>query len=244
MRHSAFLLIWFAVPAIALAQQANRKQMVYFDAKNRALPSPTGATYAVQTEYIDSLRAIERWYSGPQKIKEVAYFSNLRRRLHDGEMTTYYDDGSIKSKTVFLNGRVKQHFSFYSSRKVRTHYRQESDSIKTTKCFSENGVAIDCDSLAQQAKCPTGLYKPCTTQLQVRFPTPAFKAGAQGKVLVGFSVDRFSRLVDTWIIESASPLLNEAALKAVRTMKVFCPGYVDCETTDAFWKIPITFKIE
>lgn len=218
--------------------------MVYFDAQNRKATSSKGATYAIETEYIDSLKAIERWYSGPQKIKEVASFSNLKRRWRDGETTTYYPDGSVKRRTNYLDGKVKESFSFYPNHRLRIHSQVEKDSVSEQKCFTQNGSPVNCDTLIRQTKCPDGIPKPCTIYSVVRFPAKALKAGVQGKVMVAFVVDRFGKLVDTWIIESPSSLLNEAALTAVREMKAFCPGYVDCEPMDAFFTLPITFQIK
>ena len=238
------LLICFLLPITLLAQKANRKQMVYYDAKNRRLPAPTGAAYAIQTEYIDSLRAIERWYSGPQKIKETDSFSDVRRRIHDGETVFYYDDGSVKTQLVYYNNHLLTRSSYYPNHKIRRQVRVEQDSVVMDKCFTENGLPVHCDTLARQMACPSGQPKLCTIYSVVRFPAKALKAGVQGRVIVSFSVSRFGELIDVWVVDSPSPLLNEEAIAAVRRMKQYCPQYIDCEPMDVLYTVPITFRIE
>lgn len=201
-------MVCILLPAALLAQKANRKQMVYYNAKNCRLSSPAGAAYAIQTEYIDSLRAIERWYSGPQKIKETASFSNVKRRSRDGETATYYDDGSLKTRLVYQNNHLLTRFSYYPNHKLRRQLRAEQDSIVEDRCFTENGLPINCDTLARRMDCPNGQPKPCTIYSVVRFPTKALKAGVQGKVTVGFVVSRFGELIDVWIVDSPSSLLR------------------------------------
>ena len=218
--------------------------MVYYDAKNRKLPSSTGAAYAIQTEYIDSLRAIERWYSGPQKIKETASFFNIKRRWRDGETVTYYDDGSLKTRLVYQSGHLLERFSYYPDHKLRRQLRAERDSIVENRCFTENGLPVSCDTLAKRTKCPNGQPKPCTIYSAVRFPTKALKAGVQGKVTVCFMVNRFGELVDVWVVDSPSPLLNEEAIAAIRRMKEYCPQYIDCESIDVKYTVAINFRIE
>ena len=232
------------LPATLLAQKANRKQMVYYDAKNRKLPSPAGATYAIQTEYVDSLRAIERWYSGPQKIKETDSFSNIKRRTHDGETVIYYDDGSVKTQLIYQNNHLLTRLSYYPNHKIRRQIRVEQDSIVEDKCFTENGVPVNCDTPARRMVCPSGQPKPCTIYSVVRFPVKALKAGVQGKVTVSFVVSRFGELVDVWIVDSPSSLLNEEAVAAIRRMKQYCPQYIDCEPMDVQYTLPINFRIE
>ncbi|MBF9140227.1 TonB family protein [Hymenobacter properus] len=218
--HRLFLLlIWLAMPGALLAQKANPKRMVYYEAKNHPLPSPTGAVYAIQTEYIDSLRAIERWFSGPQKIREMASFSNIRRRYRDGETITYYDDGSVKTRLVYNDGHLVSRVSYYPNHKLRRQLRVERDSVVEDRCFSESGALMNCDTLARQLECPNGKPKPCTFYSVVRYPAKALKAGAQGKVTVSFVVSRFGELVDAWVVDSPSPLLNEEAVAAIRRMK-------------------------
>ena len=232
------------MPVALLAQKASWKQMVYYDAKNRKLPSPTGAVYAVQTEYIDSLRANEKWYSGPQKITETASFSNIKRRLRDGETVKYYDDGGVKTRLVYQDGRLLTRSSYYPNHKIRRRLRVERDSIVEDKCFTESGLPMNCDTLAMRTKCPNGKPNPCTIYSAVRFPTKALKAGVQGKVTVSFMVSRFGELVDVWIVDSPSLLLNEEAIAAIRRMKQYCPQYIDCEPMDVQYTLPITFRIE
>jgi TonB family protein len=239
----ALLLAYLIVPTPLWAQQTNYRQIVYFDAKNHKLPLSTGASYAVETEYIDSLRAIERWYSAPQKVREVASFSNLKRRWRDGETVTYYEEGSLKRRTVYRNGEMLESVGYYPNHKLRSELYAKKDSITERKCYTENGLPVNCDTLTRRT-CPGGKPKSCSATSAVRYPVKALKTGVQGKVTVSFVVSRFGELVDVWIVDSPSPLLNEEAMAAVRRLRVFCPHYLDCEPVDTYYTVSINFRIQ
>ena len=240
----ALLMISLALPVGALAQKTSRQQMVYYDAKNRPLPFPLGAVYAVKTEYIDSLRATETWYSGPQKIKEIISFSNVKRRERDGETLAFYDDGTVKRRIVYRNSSLLERVSYYPSHKISRRVRAERDSVVEDKCYDEAGLLIHCDTLAKRMTCPNGQPRQCTVQGVALYPAKALKAGAEGKVTVRFAVNRFGELVDVWVVASPSALLNEAAVAAVRRMKEYCPQYIDCEPMDVLYTWTITFEIK
>lgn len=237
------LLIFCLFASSEAVAQLPAKQIAYFDARNVKLSSPKGAAYAVETEYQDSLRATERWYSAPQKVKEVGNFSNIGRRLREGETITYYPDGNIKRRTIYQQGRIRENYSYYSNHKLRHYFRLEKEKMTEQKCFAENGSVINCDTLIRQTKC-TPSIPTCSVSGAVRYPTPALKAGAQGLVKVQFVVNRFGKLADVWIVESPSPLLNQEAMAAVRRMKKYCNQYIDCEAVDTIFTLPITFHID
>ncbi len=237
-------LITLLLPSLGLAQPAGRKQMVYYNAQNRKLPSPAGAAYAIQTEYLDSLRAIERWYSGPQKIKATETFSDVKRRIHDGETVLYYADGSVKTRLTYQQNHLLTRLSYYPSHRLRRQMRVEQDSVVEDKCFTENGLPVNCDTLTKRTACSNGQPKPCSIYSVVRYPAQALKADVQGKVRVSFVVSRFGELVDVWVVDSPSPLLNAEAMAAIRRMKQFCPQYIDCEPMDIQYTVSIVFQIK
>ena len=147
-------------------------------------------------------------------------------------------------KQAHQNSHLLNRLIYYPNHKIRRQIRVEQDSIVEDKCFTENGVPVNCDTLARRMVCPSGQPKPCAIYSVVRFPVKALKAGVQGKVTVSFVVSRFGELVDVWIVDSSSSLLNEEAVAAIRRMKQYCPQYIDCEPMDVQYTLPINFRIE
>jgi len=74
----------------------------------------------------------------------------------------------------------------------------------------------------------------------VRYPRKARKQGIEGRVIVRFIVDTDGRVQEASVPEPVHPLLDEAAIKAVRTMK-FVPGQKDGERVAVQLSVPIGF---
>ncbi|QNP51587.1 TonB family protein [Hymenobacter qilianensis] len=216
--------------------------MAYFDAQNRRLINSVGASYAVETKFTDSLRAVETWYFAPKKVREVASFSNIRRRIRDGETVVYYDNGSVKRRESYQDGaRQGEGLAYYSNGKIRRRDRYENQKRVLQECFDESGGAMNCDTLDRRA-CPNQV--PFTQQTtNVRYPAKALKLGIEGVVKVKFVVNRTGQLVDVWVVESPSPLLDVEAIAAVRRIKQWRVGLIDCDPMDTFYTLPLTFKI-
>ncbi|MFD1470376.1 TonB family protein [Hymenobacter caeli] len=197
----------------------------------------------METEFLDSLRAVEKWYFAPQKVRGIASFSNLRRRLRDGETTIYYDNGSVKRRTTYRAGDAQEESAYYPNGKLRRHRIFGKEAVAESKCFDEHGTPLNCDTLAWQIKCPPRPATP-SEYMSIRYPTKALKLGIEGEVRVEFMVDRFGRLVDVWVVESPSVLLNEEAIAAIKRVKKWYNVIVDCEPIDTLFTLPVTFHIE
>lgn len=74
----------------------------------------------------------------------------------------------------------------------------------------------------------------------VRYPRKARKQGIEGRVVVRFIVDTDGRVREASVPEPVHPLLDEAALKAVRSMR-FVPAQKDGERVAVQLSVPIGF---
>ncbi|RSK33133.1 energy transducer TonB [Hymenobacter metallilatus] len=236
------LLSWILAPQGVSAQAENRKSFVFYSTQHQPLPSSKGASYAIETEFLDSINATERIYWAPQKLRETATFSNLRLRRRDGETVVYYNDGTIKRREQYRNGRRQgEGFAYHPNGKLRRHDVYDDQGRKSEECFDAAGSPINCDTLARRDVCPseiaTGRSAP------VYFPSKALKLGIQGVVKVGFTVSRTGQLVDVQIVESPSPILSAAAVDAIRRAK-WNIRLDNCDPVDVRYLIPFTFAIK
>ncbi|MCB2410572.1 energy transducer TonB [Hymenobacter lucidus] len=232
------------LPLHLLGQKAGTKTMVYYDQQNRRLPTATGAAWAVETKYIDSVRAVERVYFAPQKVRQQAFFSNIRLRQRDRETVVYYDDGSVKRRTQYQASKKQEEtFEYYPGGRLKRHEQFADGKYQIRSCFGADGQAIHCDTLARQTVCPP-MVETSGQSTYVHFPPKALKLGIEGVVKVGFLVNRFGEILNIRVIESASPELNGEAVAAVRRLKKWRISYVDCEPVEVVYVIPITFQIK
>lgn len=237
------LLSWLLKPRDVAAQMEARKTFVFYSAQHQALSSSKGASYAIETEFRDSVSGTERVYWAPQKLRETATFSNLRLRRRDGETIVYHNDGTIKRREQYRDGvRQGEGFAYYPNGKLRRQDRYDDRSRKSEECFDAIGNPVDCDTLALRDVCPNAEIMPGKSA-PIYFPSKALKLGIEGVVKVSFTVSRTGKLADVQIVESPSPILSAAAADAIRRTK-WQVRLDNCDPVDVRYTIPITFAIK
>jgi len=81
------------------------------------------------------------------------------------------------------------------------------------------------------------------SSVQPVYPAEAKKAGVEGMVIVKALVNKEGRIEEAEISRSDTPLLDEAALEAIRQWR-FVPAVSEDDETVAAWvTIPIKFKL-
>jgi TonB family protein len=78
----------------------------------------------------------------------------------------------------------------------------------------------------------------------LKYPESAKKAGIEGKVYVNFVVDAQGKVTLAKIMRSASPSLNDEALRLVNLMKNWKPARQNGEPRSAAVTLPIEFRIK
>lgn len=107
------LLLLSSLLAVALGARAQqggrpiypRKEIAYFDSTGTPLPTPLGAGYWLQTIYCDSVSGVVRRYYPSGKLQEYTPYLNLRARVIHGTVTSWYENGRLRTKEEYLWGR-------------------------------------------------------------------------------------------------------------------------------------------
>ena len=77
----------------------------------------------------------------------------------------------------------------------------------------------------------------------VKYPAEAQKNKIEGRVIVGFVVDKKGRVVNPMVERSVHPLLDAEALRVIKRMPKWKPGRVNGEPVNVKYRLPITFKL-
>ena len=77
----------------------------------------------------------------------------------------------------------------------------------------------------------------------VKYPKDAAKNKIQGRVLVEFIVDKEGNIKDPTILQSAYPSLDTEALRVVKLMPRWTPGYQEGQPVNVKFALPIVFKL-
>jgi protein TonB len=78
----------------------------------------------------------------------------------------------------------------------------------------------------------------------VNYPDVARENGIEGTVYIRFVVTKSGKVGETQVMKSADPLLDEAALKVVKSLPTWSPGKINGNAVNVWFIVPIKFKLE
>jgi len=159
----------------------------------------------------------KEWYSSGILRRNIDY----KKGGFDGDLLTYWDNGTLKRQDKYLNGK-----------------------LITGKCFSVDGKEVDFFPYENMPEYPGG-EKALLEYISrnVHYPFEAMKSGIQGKVLVRFVVQKNGETSRAEIVKSVSPELDNEAVRVVKTLAKWKPGMQDGEPVSVWYTLPISFKL-
>jgi len=75
------------------------------------------------------------------------------------------------------------------------------------------------------------------------YPSQLARKGISGKVVVRFVIDKKGYVDDAWIIQSAHPKLDKEALRVVKKLKRFHPGFIDDKAIRVVYTLPFNVQL-
>ncbi len=75
----------------------------------------------------------------------------------------------------------------------------------------------------------------------VKHPVDALKKGIQGRVFVSFVVDENGDITKVKLARGADPLLDKEAMRVIRNMPKWKPGYQDGKPVKVYYTVPVNF---
>ena len=78
----------------------------------------------------------------------------------------------------------------------------------------------------------------------IQYPQNAYNSHIEGRVIVQFLVKEDGSVGDAKIVRSIFPLLDEEALRVVRTLPKFNPAILNGKTVEYWFTIPVVFRLE
>lgn len=77
----------------------------------------------------------------------------------------------------------------------------------------------------------------------MKYPDNALSMNVQGRVIVKFVVYTDGTLGDIKVIKSVDPELDKEAVRLVKAMPKWNPGLINGKATNAWYTLPVTFKL-
>ena len=78
----------------------------------------------------------------------------------------------------------------------------------------------------------------------LQYPDSAKLNGIQGKVVVRFYVTNEGNVTGHEVIRSVTPELDAEAMRVIKTLTRFEPGYKDGKAVTVFYEVPISFVLK
>ncbi len=78
----------------------------------------------------------------------------------------------------------------------------------------------------------------------MHYPTVAAENGVQGRVIVGFVVERDGSITDVNVLRSVDPSLDREAMRVVKGMPKWTPGKQNGSAVRVKYQVPVTFRLQ
>ena len=78
----------------------------------------------------------------------------------------------------------------------------------------------------------------------IHYPTVAAENGVQGRVVVGFVVERDGSITDVNVLRSVDPSLDREAVRVVKSMPRWTPGKQNGSAVRVKYQVPVTFRLQ
>ena len=78
----------------------------------------------------------------------------------------------------------------------------------------------------------------------IKYPTVAAENGVQGRVLVGFVVERDGSITDVNILRGVDPSLDREAMRVVKSMPRWNPGKQNGSAVRVKYQVPVSFRLQ
>lgn len=248
---SKFLIVLFLC---VVSHPIFAQDTTYLDLKGAKVKSMALCeTYMVQS--VDSLvlngRIVrEYWKEGKMKLErhfvlERSETDGKQIQKLNGKFKVWYKNGQLKEDLNYVNNTYDgQIYTFWGNGQMKRDEFFEGSRSVGGKCFDANGSTVIYTPFEMMPQFPGGiddlmLY----LSKNIKFPKSMFIAGKQGKVRVGFLVNKDGCISKVTILSGLSPEFDEEAMRVVSAMPNWIPGKRDGDLISVHFVLPVVFKL-
>ena len=238
------LAILFFIPTIIVLGQDTT--YYYNSAWRKDKPLEPAFYKIVQRDNVDTNKALVTTYFASGKISKEEYYSNYKDNILDGKMKRWYENGQIRWEIDFKNGKYDGKLLTYweNGNPKRIDY-YENNKLTNGKCFNTNGKKTVYYDYEKEPEFPGGKGKLMQyVKNETKYPKEAQEKSIEGRVLVGFAINKDGTISDIKIKESSgNDKLDEEAIRVVKKMPNWKSGMEDGEPVKIWFVLPIEFRL-
>ena len=267
MVKSFFLsLALLAGPVVAAAQDTATgvppPTSSFFNADFSPASDADSTAYCAETTFRDSLTGVMRVYYPSGQLYQFVPYGDLRRRVLHGTLTTWYQNGTMRTKEDYVAGqRHGDLLSYYPDGTLKRRDLFEQGRSGIGSCYAPDGSYVPYFAYEQLPLYPGGdaglvnelqrglrrsmSKKESNAMLAESYRTVLATYGSwKREVLVELVVAKDGRVKDYKVIHSNAPALNNAALKTVAGLtRQFVPARRDGQVVVSRVVVPVQYVL-
>lgn len=189
--------------------------------------------------------AVSNEYFMNHQLKRTTSFSNYNKYIHHGWDSLFFADGSLRSTATFdKNKREGMHIIYHPNGQMKRKDYYSADKLDSGKCFTYDGNDTAYYPYETFPSFPGGDDALLRFLSQsVKFPIEAKKKNIQGEVLITYVIDIDGQIVDIKVKQSVHPVLDNEAIRVVKSMPRWVAGTQDGEAVRVLYHLPFRFRI-
>lgn len=182
-------------------------------------------------------------------LQEVGHFSKYgksdKNQVREGNTTTYYTNGAVFTSVEFKNGkREGKLVNYYPDGKIKREEIFQSGKWISGKLLAENGKELPYTPFERFPQFPGGVEE--LNKIIERHLEYPKGCKTEGRVILGFVIDKDGTMIKPKVLRSANPILSDAALKlfkAIASIYKWQPGIQNGGPVRASYTIPINYRL-
>jgi len=191
------------------------------------------------------------YYSNKKPYSEVEYLISKNKEtgkpdtIANGKTRVWYKNGGLKFDLNYENrmftGIIK---SYWENGKLKRKDVYLRDSLISGACFDSTGVEIKHFPFSVMPEFNGGeraLMRFLSSRLM--YPFNAQRLGIQGRVILQFVVAVDGEISDIRIVRKVNDELDQEAIRVVKSMPRWKPGLIENEPVRVYFTLPIYFKL-
>jgi len=162
-------------------------------------------------------------------------------KIYDDDFKAIFEEGAIK------DGKHEGNWKGYESKRKVTFFENYSDGklVSGTAKYDDGSTSTYSNSRGTQPEFKGGI--PSFGQYlsaNIRYPNDERRSGIEGRVILTFIVEKDGSVSDVRVSKSASPGLDEEALRVIKKSAHWIPGTLYGKPVRVAYSVPVSFKLE
>ena len=232
---------------------------IFYTADFAPSTSADPLAYCAETTFRDSVAGVTKVYYPSGRLMQYLPYADVHRRILYGTMTTWYEDGSMKTKEDYVRGvRHGDLLTYYPDGTPKRRDNYVNGTCGIGSCYGPNGQPVPYFSYEQLPLYPGGgeqLIRELSKAIKLNKEETAamyrlnrralmYQNNWRREVKVELAVAPNGRVTDARVVQSTDEFLKSAALRAVPQLKrQFLPGRRDGQATASLLTVPIYYDV-